>query len=277
MKRPGAKPDAAESLADGRDLLLREVILRAVTAPPSLFLAGLGGLLTISPYAWPAGLAALAAEAGWIWWRVRDSRFASECSQLVQRQRWRALITRLEELSGVLDPTTATALSSIVEAQERLLALYGAETLIMPHTRTELTSLLQHCLALAEKRHELQTYAASFNEADLLRERTQLQVRLDSTPDTATRALYEQALDQKQQELCNHRQLEAAIGRIDGQLTVVQCTFDNLLSRMIRLHSVEPAPQEAQADPIFQELNQLTTRVAELESSLNETVRVGIA
>lgn len=276
MKRPGTKADAAETLADGRDLLLREVILRAVTSPPSLFLAGLGGLLTISPYAWPAGLAALAAEAGWIWWRVRDSRFASECSQQVQRQRWRALITRLEELSGVLDPTTAAALSSIVEAQERLLALYGAETLIMPHTRTELTSLLQHCLALAEKRHELQTYAASFNEADLLRERTQLQVRLDSTPDTATRALYEQALDQKQQELCNHRQLEAAIGRIDGQLTVVQCTFDNLLSRMIRLHSVEPAPQEAQADPVFQELNQLTTRVAELESSLNETVRVGI-
>lgn len=260
--------------ADSRESLFREVVARAVASPPSLFLAGLGALLTASPHTWPAGLAALALEAGWVWWRIRDSRFAAECSEIRLKQRWRALINRLEELSGVLDPHTAAALNAIVEAQERLLALYGAETLIMPHTRTELTSLLQHCLALAEKRHELQTYAASFNEGDILRERTQLQIRLDSTQDAATRALYEQALDQKQQELCNHRQLQAAISRIDGQLTVVQCTFDNLLSRMIRLHSVEAPPQQAQEDPVFQELNLLTTRVAELEASLNETLTV---
>lgn len=264
-------------MTDSRESLFREVVTRAVASPPSLFLAGLGALLAASPHTWPAGVATLALEAGWVWWRVRDARFAAECSQIRQRQRWRALISRLEELSGVLDAHTATALNAIVEAQERLLALYGAETLIMPHTRTELTSLLQHCLALAEKRHELQTYSASFNEGEILRERTQLQVRLESTPDSATRALYEQALEQKQQELCNHRQLQAAISRIDGQLTVVQCTFDNLLSRMIRLHSLETPPQEAQEDPVFQELNLLTSRVAELESSLNETLTLGAA
>lgn len=260
------------SLPPTRENLFREVVTRTVTSPPALFLTTLGALLTLSPELWPAGLAALAADAGWIWWRIRDPRHARDCSEQMQRQRWRTLISRLETLTRVLDPATATALSSIVESQERLLALYGADRLLLPHTRLELTSLLEHCLTLAEKRHELQTYVISFNEHDLLRERSHLQVRLDAARDNATRDLYQQALEQKHQELANHRQLEAAVERIDGQLTVVRCTFDNLLSRVIRMNSVETQSQQPQSDPVFQELNQLTTRVAELEASLNETL-----
>lgn len=250
---------------------------RAVASPPALFLTTLGGILVLSPELWPAGLAALAADAGYLWWRIRDPRHALTCSDQMQRGRWRALITRIEELSAGLDAGTAAALQAIVESQERLLALYGTERALLPSTRLEWTSLLEHCLALAEKRLELQTYLATFNEQDILRERSHLQVRLDAAQDDETRSLYQQALDQKQQELANRRQLEASISRIDGQLTVVRCTFDNVLSRVIRMNSVDARQVQPETDPVFQELNQLTTRVAQLEDSLNETLTLNSA
>src|SRR5687768_6083288 len=95
-----------------RDNLFREVVTRAVTSPVALFLTTFGGLLLLSPELWPAGVAGLGANAGWVWWRIRDSGYARECSEQMQRQRWRALISRLEELTTVLDHQTASALSS---------------------------------------------------------------------------------------------------------------------------------------------------------------------
>src|SRR5919108_345476 len=96
-----------------REKLLKQVLVRAVTSPPSLLL-GSAGLLMLNPEAWPAGLAALAAQAGWVWYRVRDPRFAKASSDEMLRQRCRELLQRLEELTSVLDRDTATALSAIV-------------------------------------------------------------------------------------------------------------------------------------------------------------------
>src|SRR3569833_2394861 len=132
-----------------RDQLLGQVISRAVGSPVSLFLATTGVLLTLSPDAWPVGLATLTAEAVWVWTRIRNPRYARESSDELLRVRWRETIQRLEHLTATLDAETSARLSSIVEAQERLLGLYGSEKLVLPHTRAELASLLTHCVFLA--------------------------------------------------------------------------------------------------------------------------------
>lgn len=255
-----------------RDRLFSRVVLRAVTSPLSLFLATTGLLLASAPETWPFGVGALVLDAGWIWSRLLDPSYARASGEDMLRARWRELISRLEHLSTILDRETSAALSSIVEAQERLLGMYGSERLVLPHTRIELTSLLQHCLSLAEKRHQLQSYLSTFRSHDVQRQAAQLQSRLDQATDTSTRLLYEQALAQKRQELENYIRLEAAVHRIDGQLSVVQCTFDNMLSQVARMQTVDAEHEASATDPVYDEINQLTARVAELEDSLNETL-----
>jgi hypothetical protein len=265
-----------------REQLFRQVLIRAVTSPPSLLLGSTGLLLLaspvagpVAPVAWLVGLTALAADAGWIWNRVRNPGFARHSSDEMLRQRWRDLLHRLEELTAVLDRDTAAALSAIVESQERLMGMLGAGTSALPPSRMELTSLLQHCLSLADKRHRLQNYLSTFRSQDLQHQAMRLPARVDQCPDPVTRSLYEQALDQKRQELENYALLEEALVRIDGQLAAVQCTFDNMLSKMVRMQSVEVVGRDTASDPFVAELNRLTTGVAALEASLNETLTVG--
>jgi len=255
-----------------RDNLFRQVVTRALTSPLSLFLLSSGGLLAASPRAWVLGLGVLGLEAAYLGWRIRDPNHARRSQEQGELRAWRDTITRLEAAATISEEPTASSLASIVEAQERLLALGAADPLLLPHTRAEVVSLLGHCLSLAQKRLELQTHRAAFSTADVRREATLLEARLERATDGHTRGLYEHALEQKRQELANHAELGAAVERIDGQLAVVQCTFDNLLSRAIRLQTTDPLAAEPDRDPVFQEITQLSTRVAELEASLGETL-----
>jgi len=261
-----------------RDQLLKRVVVRAATSPLSLFLGTTGLLLVASPPTMLFGLAALGLEAAWLWSRIRDPHSAEVCGEEMQRSRWRDLITRLEDLTGVLDRDTAAALARIVESQERLLGLYAgsgtgaASTALVPHSRTDLTILLQRCLSLAEKKHRLQAYMSTLHTTEVQREATQLQSRVERTHDPVTRQLYEQALEQKRQELENYVQLQQAIERIDGQLAAVQCTFDNMLSKVVRMQSVHALATDAAADPVVSELNRLASGVAALEASLDEAL-----
>ncbi len=255
-----------------REQLLKRVIIRAVTSPLSLFLGTTALLLTPTPDAWPAGLAALSAELAWVWTRVRNPALAATSQEELLQARWRELIRRLEALTGALDSETSTLLAGIVESQERLLGYYDAGPSLMPGTRAEVTSLLEHCLSLAEKRRQLQTFLSSIRSPEVQRQACQLQTRLEQTHDPVTRQLYEQALAQKQQELENYVRLEDAVARIDGQLAAVRCTFDNLLSRVVRMQAGEVAAEQPATDPVYEELNRLSRGVEALETSLTETL-----
>lgn len=258
-----------------RDRLLKQVALRAATAPVSLFLGATGLLLIASPVAWPLGVAAFAGELAWLWHRIRDPRHAQLSSDEMLRARWRDLIFRLEEVSRSLDRETAAILTAIIESQERLLGTSGTEQMLLPSTRVEMTSLIERCVSLAEKRKQVQSYLATVRTPEVQKQATQLQAQVDKARDEVTRDLYLQALEQKRQELENYARLEDAVARIDGQLAAVQCTFDNLLSKVVRLQSVDSAASDPEADPVSAELTQLTRGVAALEASLAETLTVG--
>jgi len=258
-----------------RDHLLRQVVIRAATAPVSLFLGTTGLLLIASPVAWPLGAAALAGEVGWLWYRIRDPHHAQVSSEEMLRTRWRDLITRLEDVGSSLDRGTAATLTAIVEVQERLQGMCGPEQMLMPSTRVEMTSLMERCVSLAEKRRQLQGYLSTVRTGEVQRQASQIQAKVEKASDAVTKELYQQALEQKRQELENYVRLEEAVARIDGQLAAVQCTFDNMLSKMVRIHSVDSPSAQAQADPVSLELHQLTRGVAALEASLQETLTVG--
>jgi len=253
-----------------QDRLLKHVVTRALTSPPSLFMGATGVLLALSPVAWPAGVAVLTFQVGWVWLRIRDPRHARASLEEGVRRRWMAQINRLEELASVLDRDTAGVLSAIVESEERLLALYGEQAPFLIHGQTQLTSLLEHSLSLAEKRHQVQTYLAAHRAQDIQRQVYQLQLRAEQSADDVTRRLYEQAIEQKREELENYACLEEASRRIDGQLAAVQCTFDNMVGRLVRLRSADSVLADPASDPVFAELQELTNGVAALEGSINE-------
>src|SRR3712207_4009617 len=79
---------------------------------------------------------------------------------------------------------------------------------------------------------------------------------------------------QKRQELENYVRLEDAVSRIDGQLAAVQCTVDNLLSKIVCVQSVPVVSYDAGTDPVLSELNHLANGVAALEASLNESLNL---
>ncbi len=260
-----------------RDALLRHLAVRAATSPFSLLLGTTGVLLVAHPSIWWCGAGALAAQGAWIWSRIRCETFARAGAQELLAIQWRVLVERLDALSSDLDGETAAVLNAITDAHERLLGIAPGEPALLPASRVEITSLLEQCLSLAERRQRLRGYLASVQTAEVQRQVRQLEARLDQTHDDATRLLLEQAVSQKQQELENYVRLDSAIERIDGQLVAVQCTFDNLLSRAVRLHSGAETAPAAQDDPVYQELNRLNQGVAALDASLNETLNLGEA
>lgn len=251
-----------------RDTLLRRVLIEAATTPVSLFL-GMGGLLlALNPATGVLGWGALAADAVWVWLRSRDPALARRSSEALLHEQWLELVGRLEALSAELDRETAAVLEAIVEAQERLIS----GTAPVPGTRAELTSLLRHCVSLVEKRRQLQGYLAGIHLGELERQSAELGRRRDAAPDAVTRQLYVEAVAHKTEELANYREVEAAIARIDGQLAAVHCSFDNLLSRMVRVRTTASLEAEGLSETLFSELNRLTQGVAALESSLAETL-----
>jgi hypothetical protein len=270
-------PQAAHPPLPTQEHLLKRVVLRAVTSPGSLFLASTGVLLAFSPDTWHVGAGFLMAELGWLWWRIRDPRHARLSSEEMLRRRWHAQINRLEELSGTLDRDTAGTLSQIVESQERLLGVYNHEAPVLPHSRVELTSLLERCVSLAEKRRQLQQFLATTRCGEIQRQIYQLQLRVEQSHDVVTRELFSQAIEQKRQELENYSRLQEAISRIDGQLAAVQCTFDNMIGKVVRLRSAEAVVGEMAPDPIFTELRRLSSGVEALEDSLEEILVTGSA
>ncbi|MBM3458386.1 MAG: hypothetical protein FJX77_07630 [Armatimonadetes bacterium] len=257
-----------------RDDLLRCTAQRAATSPPSLFLGSAGLLLLLSPATWPAGIASFLLQGVWLWTRIRNEDYVRESGQLLLHQHRRRLVERLDELSGGLDRETAARLSAITEAHERLSSLAPrAAHSLLPASQVEMISLLEHCVSLVGRREHVRRYLASANTGELQRQARDIQHRLDEAEDAAVRRVLAQALSQKQQALENYVRVEETARRMDSHLLAVQSTFDNLLSRAVRLQAgPEPLPP-LEADPLFEEITRLTRGVAELDASLEETLQ----
>jgi hypothetical protein len=158
--------------------------------------------------------------------------------------------------------------------QERLLQENGGMGALLTGrfgaSMGQVADLMDRCVHLAEKRHQLRSYLEATRAPELQRQASQLEAKLDASTDPVARRLYAQAIEQKRGELENYCAIQQAVQRIDGQLENIECSFGNLLGKLIRLKSVDATHAAVAQNQMSRELTELSTSLETLESSVNE-------
>jgi hypothetical protein len=259
--------------------LFGEVVKRALATPASLGLLTASVLVLVSPEMWSFGLAGLVAELGLLQSLVRSERFVRTVQEECQRLRCRQQTERVAQIQARVDRSTGELLGRIQALQDRLLhewdaaepaALLAGDSL--GFTRQQVSGLLDQCLRLAQKRARLQSYLHETQPVDLQRHAVQLQEKWEHCHDDVARQLYEHALRQKRSELENYAAIQQAVARIDGQLETIECSFGNLLGRVVRLKSADATHARVARDQLCRDVSELMAGVNALEHSVNEAL-----
>jgi hypothetical protein len=259
--------------------LFGEVVKRAVVTPLSLGLLTASALVLVTPEMWSFALAGFVAEIGVLQTLVRSERFVRVVQEDCQRLRSRQQAERLARTQASVDRPTAELLGRMQALQERLLQEWeasGPASLLsgdsLGFTRQQVSGLLDQCLRLAQKRVRLQVYLQETQPADLQRHAIQLQEKWERCHDDVARQLYEHALRQKRSELENYAAIQQAVARIDGQLETIECSFGNLLGRVVRLKSADATHARVARDQLSRDLSELMAGINALEHSVNEAL-----
>ena len=261
-------------MLDSREQLFSRVVRRALVTPVSLALLTGSAVCAFVPEVWIVTLLGLVTEAGILQYLIRDANFVRSVREDEQRAEWSQRTEQIERVRRTVDWETGEMLGRIQSLQERLFEENGgAEALLSSRfgaSLNQVAALVDRCLHLAEKRHQLRIYLDTTRPTDLQRQAGQLEAKLESVADPVTRRLYSQALEQKRGELENYCAIHQAVLRIDGQLDNIECSFANLLGKLIRLKSIEGAPAAVAQNQVIRELNELDANLTALESSVNE-------
>jgi hypothetical protein len=265
---------------DAQKSLLTQVIKRALATPLSLGLLAMVSLLVITtPELWPVTLAGIFAELAVLQSLIRSERFVRDIRDGAAEQASQLQAERARAVRSLVDPITAERIVRIQQLQERLLresdaagvrALTAGDALGV--SRHQVAALLDQCLRLAERRHQLVAYLQETNPTELQRQAVQIQEKWERAHDDVARQLYEHAMRQKRSELENCAAIQQAVARIDGQLEAIECSFGNLLGKLVRLKSIDATSASAVRDQLCRDLSELMAGVAALEQSVDETL-----
>jgi hypothetical protein len=257
-----------------REQLLTRVLRRAIVTPVSLALLTGSALSLAQPQTWPVALFGFLAEVVVVQFLARDPNFVRSVRTEERQAGWMRRAGRLDYLRRSLDPETRELLGKIQSLHEQLVAecTLGGLSLDTPFTFSpeQIERLLDRCLHLAEKRLQLRHYLEIAQPAELQRQASHLELKLQRTTDAVARRLYEQALEQKQGELESYCAIQQAVQRIDGQLESIGCSFGNLLSRVVRLRSASDAHLALAQRQVTRELTDLDDSLIVLEQSVDE-------
>jgi hypothetical protein len=260
--------------------LFTQVIKRALATPLSLGLLAMVSLLTLtSPELWAVIMAGIVAELAVLQNLVRSERFVRDIRESAAEQTSQLQAERAREVRSLADPVTAERIVRIQQLQGRLLrecdapgvkALTGGDALGV--SRHQVAALLDQCLRLAERRRQLEAYLQETNPSELQRQAVQIQEKWERAHDDVARQLYEHAMRQKRSELENCAAIQQAVARIDGQLEAIECSFGNLLGKVVRLKSIDATHSAGARDQLCRDLSELMAGVAALEQSVDETL-----
>jgi len=266
-------------VVESREQLLGRVVGRALVTPVSLALLTGSAVCAFVPEVWMVTAFGLVVELGVLQLFIRDANFVRAVREEQERAEWDRQAERIARVRRAVDRETAEMLGRIQSLQERLLQENGGEE--VPGTRPrvgsrfgaslgQVTGLVNRCLHLAEKRHQLRTYLEMRRPPELQRQASQLEAKLEMALDPVAQQLYAQALEQKRGELENYCAIQQAVQRIDGQLDNIECSFGNLLGKLIRLKSADEAHLAVAQHQVSRELTELSATLTALESSVNE-------
>jgi hypothetical protein len=266
-------------VVESREQLLARVLKRALVTPVSLALLTGSAVCAFVPEVWMVTALGLVVELGVLQLFVRDANFVRAVREEEQRAECDRQAERIARVRRAVDWETAEMLGRIQSLQERLFQANGGEEAPGARSRVssrfgaslgQVTGLVERCLQLAEKRHQLRTYLDLRRPPELQRQASQLEAKLEAAMDPVARQLYTQALEQKRGELENYCAIQQAVQRIDGQLDNIECSFGNLLGKLIRLKSADEAHLAVAQNQVSRELTELGANLAALESSVNE-------
>jgi hypothetical protein len=259
---------------DRREQLFGEVVRRALVTPVSLALLTGAAVCAFVPEVWIVSLLGLVTEAGILQYLIRDANFVRAVREEQQRALWGQRTEQIERVRRTVDWETGEMLGRIQKLQERLFEENGGTEALLASrfgaSLNQVAALVERCLHLAEKRHQLRVYLDTTRPTELQRQAGQMETKLEGTADAVTRRLYTQALEQKRGELENYCAIQQAVSRIDGQLDNIECSFGNLLGKLIRLKSAEGTPAAMAQSQVSRELNELDANLTALESSVTE-------
>lgn len=254
-----------------------EILGRAVTSPLSLGLLTASCLLLLTPPLWTLALAGFLGDFLLVAALVRSESFVRSVREDARQWEQRRQAARVSEVQAGVDPETRALLGRIEHLHGRLLVEWDAACALgagdrLGFSRAQVSGLLDQCLRLARKRHALVTYLNETQPLALQTEAVRLEEQWERCRDDVARQLYEQALRQKRGELENYSAIQAAVARIDGQLAAVECSFGNLLGRVVRLKSADATHSGVARDQLCRDLEELTAGIRALEESVNETL-----
>jgi hypothetical protein len=263
-------------VVETREHLLGRVVKRALVTPVSLALLTGSAVCALVPATWPVTAIGILTEAVVLQFLVRDAAFVRAVRDDEQRDDWRRRAERVSQVRRTVDWETSEMLGRIQSLQERLLQENGGDAARLD-TRfgaslAQIGQLTDRCLQLAEKRHQLRAYLEASRPSDLQRQAAQLEAKLESASDPVARQLYAQALEQKRGELESYCSIQQAVERIDSQIENIECSFGNLLGRMIRIKSVDATHAALAQTQMSNELTELSANLEALESSVNEVL-----
>jgi len=257
---------------------LGRVVRRALVTPVSLSLLTASSLCLAEPATWPLTALGLVAEAIVLQLLVRDPNFVRALRNDEQQAAWRLRAERLTRARRTVDHETSAMLGRIQSLHERLVEAHrGDDALLgggLDPRLGQVGDLLDRCVHLAEKRHQLRLYLDDVRPTDLQRQASQLEAKQESAIDPVARELYQQAVEQKRGELESYCAILQAVQRIDGQLESIECSFGNLLGRLIRLKSTNDAHAALAQRQVTRELTELNANLDALESSVNEVLAI---
>jgi hypothetical protein len=254
-----------------------EIVGRAVTCPLSLGLLTASSLLLLTPPLWALALFGYLGDFLLVAALLRSQSFVRSVLDDTRRWERRRQTARVSEVQAGVDAETRALLGRIEQLHGRLLVEWDAAAALgvgdrLGFSRGQVSGLLDQCLRLASKRHALVTYLQETQPLTLQMGAVRLEEQWERCRDDVARQLYEQALRQKRSELENYSAIQAAVARIDGQLAAVECSFGNLLGRVVRLKSADATHAGVARDQLCRDLEALTAGIRALEESVNETL-----
>jgi len=253
------------------------VIRRVLRQPLSAGVLVLGavfslGYVSLVPLAGAVVLTVLYAA-----WKLRDESFIrAALREAAEREREARRADRTFRIEA-LDVDSRVRIKAIVRLQSEI-AEDVADSPVdevavgLADTVEQTEQVLERGLTMAEKRRELQHYLNRTDAGEIEARIHSLETKLGSETDPQRRAEIEASLAAKRQELDDYHAIRQASQRVLDQLDAIQCAFEGLRARLVRIKSSDVAEWTATNEELRTELSGLATAVDTVEHSIEEAL-----
>jgi len=261
-------------------LVLKRALMMPL--PISLLVGGALWLALLHGNVWGVlGLiAGIAGAAIYTTLKVQDEEFIRESIRLAHERERRTDGMRMEFRIEELDIESRVKMKTIVRLQNEIAedvdnSPIDAVATGMADTVGQTEELVERSLAMSRKRRELLRYLSKTEKSGIEARIHSLQGKADAETDPARKAELSTSLQAKEQELKDYLAIEESADRVLTQLDSIECSFESLRARLVRIKSGKVDEWTAARQELQTELVGLNTAVDSIEQSISEALSIG--